>query len=682
MENPLLKESPLKWGAPRFDMIRTEDYLPAFKAGIEEAKSEVEAIISDPAEPDFHNTVEALEYSGAALERVSSVFFNLLEAESDDMMQAVAEEVSPLLTGYSMYVSLNMPLFDRVRKVYDKKDSLGLDRDQMMLLENTYKSFVRNGALLDRQDRETYSRYAEEVSLLSLSFGNNVLKSTNSFFLHITGTKDLEGLPGYLVEAGRAAAEEKGLEGWVFSLDHPVYSPFMKFCRNRELRKKMYVAYNSRGIGGGTDNTGIVLKMAGLRRKMASMLGYRTYADYVLEENMARTTSAVEDFLSDLMAKTLPYARDEVSGISRYASEHGSGDDTLMPWDFPFWAERCKEAEYSINEELLKPYFRLEDCIDAVFSLAGRLYGLKFSETRDVPVYHEDVKVYEVTGDDGEHLALLYADFFPRKGKRGGAWMTEFRGQSIRDGVEYRPLVSIVTNFTKPAGNMPSLLTHDEFTTLLHEFGHALHGIMAQGRYPSLTGTSVARDFVELPSQIMENWAYEPGYLETFARDYRTGEPIPGDLVRRIVRAKNYLAGYFQVRQLQFGIVDMAWHTLEAPVEGKDAVSFEKEVLRPYSVLPDVQGTAVSPAFNHIFSGGYSAGYYSYKWAEVLEADAFSLFREKGIFDKGTALSFRKDILEKGGSEDPAVLYRNFRGHDPDPSALMEKLGLCGESKD
>lgn len=682
MENPLLKESPLKWGAPRFDMIRTEDYLPAFKAGIEEAKSEVEAIISDPAEPDFHNTVEALEYSGAALERVSSVFFNLLEAESDDMMQAVAEEVSPLLTGYSMYVSLNMPLFDRVRKVYDKKDSLGLDRDQMMLLENTYKSFVRNGALLDRQDRETYSRYAEEVSLLSLSFGNNVLKSTNSFFLHITGTKDLEGLPGYLVEAGRAAAEEKGLEGWVFSLDHPVYSPFMKFCRNRELRKKMYMAYNSRGIGGGTDNTGIVLKMAGLRRKMASMLGYRNYADYVLEENMARTTSAVEDFLSDLMAKTLPYARDEVSGISRYASEHGSGDDTLMPWDFPFWGERCKEAEYSINEELLKPYFRLEDCIDAVFSLAGRLYGLKFSETRDVPVYHEDVKVYEVTGDDGEHLALLYADFFPRKGKRGGAWMTEFRGQSIRDGVEYRPLVSIVTNFTKPAGNMPSLLTHDEFTTLLHEFGHALHGVMAQGRYPSLTGTSVARDFVELPSQIMENWAYEPGYLETFARDYRTGEPIPGDLVRRIVRAKNYLAGYFQVRQLQFGIVDMAWHTLEAPVEGKDAVSFEKEVLRPYSVLPDVQGTAVSPAFNHIFSGGYSAGYYSYKWAEVLEADAFSLFREKGIFDKGTASSFRKDILEKGGSEDPAVLYRNFRGHDPDPSALMEKLGLCGESKD
>ena len=678
----MLKESPLKWGAPRFDMIRTEDYLPAFKAVIEEAKSEVEAIISDPAEPDFHNTVEALEYSGAALERVSSVFFNLLEAESDDMMQAVAEEVSPLLTGYSMYVSLNMPLFDRVRKVYDKKDSLGLDRDQMMLLENTYKSFVRNGALLDRQDRETYSRYAEEVSLLSLSFGNNVLKSTNSFFLHITGTKDLEGLPGYLVEAGRAAAEEKGLEGWVFSLDHPVYSPFMKFCRNRELRKKMYMAYNSRGIGGGTDNTGIVLKMAGLRRKMASMLGYRNYADYVLEENMARTTSAVEDFLSDLMAKTLPYARDEVSGISRYASEHGSWDDTLMPWDFPFWGERCKEAEYSINEELLKPYFRLEDCIDAVFSLAGRLYGLKFSETRDVPVYHEDVKVYEVTGDDGEHLALLYADFFPRKGKRGGAWMTEFRGQSIRDGVEYRPLVSIVTNFTKPAGNMPSLLTHDEFTTLLHEFGHALHGIMAQGRYPSLTGTSVARDFVELPSQIMENWAYEPGYLETFARDYRTGEPIPGDLVRRIVRAKNYLAGYFQVRQLQFGIVDMAWHTLEAPVEGKDAVSFEKEVLRPYSVLPDVQGTAVSPAFNHIFSGGYSAGYYSYKWAEVLEADAFSLFREKGIFDKGTASSFRKDILEKGGSEDPAVLYRNFRGHDPDPSALMEKLGLCGESKD
>ena len=675
MGNPLLTESPCRWGAPQFDIIGAEDYLPAFETAIAEAKAEVDAIVSSPDAPDFSNTVEALEFSGRTLDRVSGIFFNLLEAESDDRMQDIAAKVSPMLTEYSMYVSLNEPLFKRVKDVYDRKGSLCLDREQMMLLENTYKSFSRHGAALSEEDKKIYGRYAEELSLLSLTFGNNVLKSSNAYCLHITDSADLAGLPDYAVDAGAEAAKERGMDGWVFTLDYPSYSPFMKYCRNRELRRKMYLAYSSKGMGGETDNTGNILRIVELRMKMAALLGYRTYADYVLEENMAKTPGTVEDFLGTLMSRSLPFARAEVSGVYGYAAAHGFEDSMLMPWDFSFWSERYKEAEFAVNEELLKPYFRLDSCIAAVFDLAWRLYGIRFAEADDIPVYHKDVKVYEVTESDGRHLALFYADFFPRKGKRSGAWMTEFRGQSIRDGIEERPLISIVTNFSRPVGGKPSLLTHDEFTTLLHEFGHALHGILAEGRYPSLTGTSVARDFVELPSQIMENWAYEPEYLETFARDYRTGVPIPGTLIDRIVAAKNYLAGYQQVRQLRFGILDMAWHTLASlPEEGP--AEYEKRVLEPFAVMPDVPETAVSPAFNHIFSGGYSAGYYSYKWAEVLEADAFSLFKEKGIFDRTTAASFRENILSKGGSEEPSVLYRNFRGHDPDPEALMKKQGL------
>ena len=676
MENPLLTESPHRCGAPQFDKIRKEHYLPAFEAGIREARAEVDAIAANPESPDFANTVEALEYSGKTLGRVSDVFFNLLEAESDDEMQSIAEKVSPMLTDYSMYVSHNPLLFKRVEAVYNKRDSMTLDKDQRKLLENTYRSFFRNGASLGEKERESYGEYARELSLLTLAFGNNVLKSTNAFILHIPDVSGLDGLPDYLVEAGAAEARERGLEGWVYTLNYPSYAPFMKYSRRRDLRRKMYMAYNTKGIGGDTDNTSVLKEIVSLRMKMSSMLGYGTYAGYVLEENMARTPETVEKFLSGLMEPSLPFARDEIRQIYRYATEHGFEDSSIMPWDFMFWSERYKESEFFLDEELLKPYFRLEDCIAAVFDLASRLYGIRFIEADDLPRYHEDVKVYDVVDEDGKQLAILYADFFPRQGKRGGAWMTEFRGQCVRDGVEERPAVSIVTNFTKPGEKSPSLLTHDELTTFLHEFGHALHGIFAEGRYPSLTGTSVARDFVELPSQIMENWAYEPAYLKTFAKHYRTGEPIPYELIGRIVRARNFLSGYQQVRQLQFGIIDMAWHTLEAfPQE--DALSFEKKVLGKYAVMPDVPGVAVSPAFNHIFSGGYAAGYYSYKWAEVLEADAFSLFRQNGIFDRGTAQSFRENILSKGGTEDPAVLYRNFRGHDPDPSALMEKLGLA-----
>ena len=683
-ENPLLTESQLPYGAPQFDKIRAEHYLPAFRLAISEAKADVDAIVNNPDAPDFPNTIEALEFAGRTLNRVSGIFYNILEADTNDELQRIAEEVSPLMTEYEMYVSLNDKLFERVKSVYAGKDSLGLEPDQRRLLENTYRSFARNGANLSEEDKAVYSKYVEELSLLSLQFGKNVLASTNAYKLHLTDSSDLAGLPDYVRELGAMTAGEMGLEGWVFTLDYPSYLPFMQNSERPDLRREMFLAYNSKALGGENDNTETVRKIADLRIKIANILGYETWADYVLEENMAKDKATVVKFLDDLMTPSLPYARKDVEAVFDYAKANGFAEmaraagmdpDQFMPWDFSYWSEKYKQAEYALSDEQLKPYFRLEDCIDAVFSLAGRLYGISFEERKDIPVYHKDVKVYDVKDADGSHLALFYADFFPRASKRGGAWMTEFRGQSIRNGVEERPLVSIVTNFSKPTETAPSLLTHDELCTFLHEFGHSLHGMFAEGRYTSLCGTNVSRDFVELPSQIMENWAFEPEYLNSFARDYRSGEVIPAELVERIVRAKNYLAGYYQVRQLDFGTLDMAWHTLTALPE-EDAAEFEKKVLAPSAVMPKVPGTAISTAFNHIFSGGYSAGYYSYKWAEVLEADAFSLFKEKGIFDRETASSFRTNILSKGDTEDPAVLYRRFRGRDPEPSALMEKLGL------
>lgn len=683
-DNPLLEESPLPYGAPQFDRIRAGHYMPAFKAGIKEAKAEIDAIVANPEAPTFENTIEALEFSGRTLNRVAGIFYNILEADATDELQAIAEELSPLMTEYEMYVSLNAQLFERVKSVYEKRESLPLDKDQARLLENTYKSFSRNGANLNDEDKAVYSKYMEELSLLTLQFGKNVLASTNAFQMHLTDENDLEGLPDYLRDLGAMTAKERGLEGWVFTLDYPSYSPFMQNSSRPDLRRKMYMAYNTKAVGGENDNTENVRKIADLRIKVANLLGYETWADYILEENMAHDKATVKEFLAGLMNPSIPYAKKDVEQVRRYAMEHGFAEaaekagldpEQFMPWDFSYWSEKYKQAEYSLNDEQLKPYFRLENCIDAVFSLASRLYGISFEERADIPVYHKDVKVYDVKDTDGKHLALFYADFFPRETKRGGAWMTEFRGQSIRNGVEERPLVSIVTNFSKPTESAPSLLTHDELCTFLHEFGHSLHGMFAQGRYTSLCGTNVSRDFVELPSQIMENWAFEPEYLDSFAKDYRTGEVIPDTLVSRIVKAKNYLSGYYQVRQLDFGTLDMAWHTLETLPEA-GTLDFERAALAPSSLMPKPEGTAISPSFNHIFSGGYSAGYYSYKWAEVLEADAFSLFKEKGIFDRETAASFRENILSKGDSEDPAVLYRNFRGHDPEPSALMEKLGL------
>ena len=675
MKNPLLVESSAPFGAPQFDKIENEHYLPAFEAGIAEAKAEIDAIVANPDEPTFENTIEAMEYSGETLDRVAGIFYNLMEADTDDEMQAIAEQISPMLTEYSMYVSLNEKLFERVKAVYAKKDELGLDKDQMKLLEDNYKSFVRGGANLSDEDKALYSKWSEELSLATLQFSKNVLAATNAYVLEITDSAELAGLPDFVKSMGAETAKEKGLEGWAFTLHAPSYGPFLKYSSNRELRRQMWTAYNTRATSGEFDNTDIVRQIVDLRIRIANILGYETYADYALEERMAKSKTTVNDFVMNLLQPSMEFARKDVADVLSFAKKNGFEGEALMPWDFSYWSEKYQQAEYALSAEELKPYFQLENCIDAVFGLATRLYGISFTELDNVPVYHEDVKVYEVKDADGSHLALFYADFFPRASKRGGAWMTEFRGQSIKDGVERRPFISTVMNFTKPTADTPALITHDELTTFLHEFGHALHGMFAQGRYGSLTGTNVSRDFVELPSQIMENWAFEPEYLNSFAKHYQTGEPIPAELIEKVVAAKNYLAGYGQVRQLHFGYLDMAWHSLtELPSQG--TIEFEQNTLAPYSIMPSVDGSAFSTSFSHIFSGGYAAGYYSYKWAEVLEADAFSLFKEKGIFNTEVASSFRENILSKGGTEDAAVLYRNFRGHDPQPEALMEKLGL------
>lgn len=675
MENPLLTESKLPYGAPAFDKIENEHYKPAFEAAIAEGKAEIDAIINNPEAPTFENTIEAMEYAGGKLGDVAGIFYALMSANTNDQMQAIAQELSPMLNDYSMYISLNDKLFQRVKAVYEQRETLSLDTDQKTLLENSYKSFVRNGANLNDQDKAVYSELVNKASVLSLQFGQNVLAATNAFTLNITDEAELDGLPDYVRAMGAETAKERGVEGWVYTLDAPSFGPFMKNSRNRELREKMWRAYNTRCIGDPYDNTNIVRDLVDTRIRIANILGYETFADYALEERMAKDKRVVLDFLNDLMEKSLPYAKKEVAQVYEYARKNGFEGKELMPWDFSYWSERYQEAEYSLNAEELKPYLSLESCINAAFDLAHRLYGINFEQINNVPVYHPDVKVYDITDSDGRHLALLYADFFPRASKRGGAWMTEFRGQSIKDGIEYRPFINMVTNFTKPTADAPSLITHDELTTLLHEFGHVLHGVLAEGRYGSLTGTNVPRDFVELPSQIMENWAYEPEFLNSFAKHYITGEPMPAELIEKVVAAKNYLAAYGQVRQLQFGISDMSWHTLTAlPKEG--TVEFEKNALKKYAVVPMIEGTCFSTAFSHIFQGGYSAGYYSYKWAEVLEADAFSLFQEKGIFNREVADSFRKNILSAGGAQEASVIYRNFRGHDPKPDALMKKLGL------
>lgn len=675
MENPLLTESKLPFGAPQFDKIKTSDYLPAFEIAIEEGKAEIDAIVNNPEAPTFENTIEALEYSGETLDRVASIFYNLLEADTNDEMQEIAEKISPMMTGYSLYISLNDKLFQRIKTVWENRSSLNLEQDQKRLLEKTYKSFERNGANLSPEDKEKFGKLSEELSLLTLQFGKNVLAATNAFTLDLTDEADLAGLPAYVVEMGAATAAEKGKSGWVFDLSAPSYGPFMKFSSRRDLREKYYKAYKTRAVGGEFDNSGVCADIATKRIEIANLLGYETYADYAISDRMLKSVDKVSDFMAELAGPSLPVARREVAEIVAYARQNGFEDKTFQPWDFSYWSEKYRAEKYNISDEELKPYFRLENCIDAVLGLATTLYGIHFNERKDIPVYHKDVKVFDVTDADGRHLALFYCDFFPRESKRGGAWMTEFRGQSIRGGVERRPFISIVCNFSKPTATSPSLLTHDELNTFLHEFGHSLHGILAEGRYGSMTGTSVDHDFVELPSQIMENWSFEPAYLKTFAKHNETGEVIPDELIQKIIDAQNYLSAYYQMGQLQYGTIDMAWHTLKsAPTV--PAVEFEKKAVESMSFMPYVPGTCSSTAFTHIFSGGYAAGYYSYKWAEVLAADAWSLFEEKGVYNPEVPAAFRREILSRGSSEDEAVMFRNFRGHDPEPRALLVKLGI------
>ena len=671
--NPLLSESPLPYGAPQFDKIENRHYLPAFEQAFKEGKQEIDAIVNNPDAPTFENTIEALEFAGGRVSKVGSIFYNLLEADATDELQEIAEKVSPMYTEYSMYIDLNEGLFKRIKAVYEQRESLKLDSDQKKLLEDTYKSFERSGANLSPEDKKTYSEISEKLSLLSLQFQKNQLASTNNFQMVLTDEKDLSGLPGYIKDMAAQAARDKGVEGWLFDLSAPSYGGFIKYSDRRDLREKIYRAYNRRAFGDDWDNTETIRQIVDLRYKKAALLGYKDFADYQTELRMVKNGDAVWEFIEKLREPALPKAKEEVAELNKFAKSIGFDGDQIRPWDFSYYAEKQRVAKYNLTDEELKPYFRLEDCIDAIFSLAHNLYGINFKPA-DVPVYHPDVKVYEVTDADGSFLALFYADFFPRATKRSGAWMTSFRELKEQNGVVERPFISLVTNFTKPTADTPSLITHDEFTTMLHEFGHSLHGIMAQGRYPSMTGTSVDHDFVELPSQIMENWAYEKEYLNTFAKHYQTGAPLPDSLIAKIKASKNYLSAYYHMRQLQFGILDMNYHTQTKPIEG-EIIKFEKNALLSTDVLPTVPECIISTSFSHIFSGGYAAGYYSYKWAEVLAADGFSLFEEKGIFDKETAGKFRH-LLEQGGSVDAAQLYRDFRGHDPQPEALLRQLDI------
>lgn len=675
MSNPLLEKSTLRYGAPAFDEIRTEHYMPAFNAAIAKGKAEIDSIVNNPEDPTFENTILALEYAGSDLSRVSGIFFNVNEANTNEQMQAIAEEISPVMTEYSMSILLNDKLFERVKQVYGQLDSLDLGPEEKRLTEITYRNFARNGANIPADRKEEFSKIQEELSLLSLKFGKNVLDATNAYILHITDSSQLAGLPESAVAAGAAEAKSRNLDGWVYTLQYPSMEPFMKYSDIRSLREQMWRASNAKCMDGESSNEDVVKRIVELRIKEAELLGFDKYSDYILEERMAKSTGTVEDFLNDLLVKSLPFAKRDVRQIQDYANANGL-EGKLMPWDFTYYATKYKDEKYKLNDEMLKPYFKLENVQQAVFALADSLYGLKFTEAKDIPGYHPDVKVYDVTDASGRHMALFYSDFFPRDGKRSGAWMTSFREQGYdKDGVEQRPLVSIVCNFTKPTENEPSLLTFYEVTTLLHEFGHALHGMLSDVRYPSLASPNVAWDFVELPSQIMENWATEKEYLASWAKHYKTGEVMPDELIRKIVDSKNFNSGYAQVRQLTFGICDMAWHTLER-VPSESVEQFETGAVAKCQIMPVVKGTAFSPSFSHIFAGGYAAGYYSYKWAEVLEADAFQLFKERGIFNKEVSGSFRKNILSRGNTEDADVLYRNFRGRDPKPEALLEKLGM------
>ena len=673
-DNPLVQEWNTPYQTPPFSKIELKHYEPAFDYAIEQNRADIDAIVNNPEAPTFENTIVAMERAGELLGRVSGVFFVLNNCDTNDEMQQIANRITPKLTELSNDVSLNPELFKRVKAVYDQRAELQLDEEDRQLLEETYKGFERSGALLEGEKQELYRQYTSELAQLTLAFGQNALAATNAFTLNITDESKVAELPEFVKEGLAAEAKARGEQGWTVTLQAPSYSPFMTYSSQRDLKEQLYRAYNTRGIGGETDNLENIRKIAELRLKIAQLLGYDCYADYVLEDRMAENKNTVNGFLNELCEATLDYARKDVDVVTEYAHSLGF-EGELMPWDWGYYNEKYKEAKYSINDEQIKPYFQLENAKEAVFMLAGKLYGLTFTQVNNIETYHPEATVYEVKDASGKLMAILYLDFFPRESKRAGAWMTEFRGVKTVDGVEQRPLVQLVMNFTKPTESTPSLLTFDEFTTFLHEFGHGLHGILAQGKYESINGTSVKRDFVELPSQIMENWATEKEYLDLWAKHYQTGEPMPAELVQKLVDAKNYLAAYFNIRQLSFGMLDMAWHSITEPYAG-DVMAFEQKALESTQVMPVVDGTAMGPAFTHIFSGGYATGYYGYKWAEVLAADAYSYFKEKGIFSEEVSTKFRKEVLEQGGHKHPMELYQNFRGHKPQTKALIDQMNL------
>lgn len=656
-----------------FDKIRLEDYKPAFLEGFKRHNEEIEQIVNNPSDPTFENTIECFERSGELLSVVQGVFYNILSAESTDEMQDLANELSPLETEHYNNINLNTKLFDRINKVYLKKESLGLTKEQARLLEKIYLSFVNNGALLSDDDKEKFRDLSKESALLQLKYGQNLLNSTNAFS-KILGENELEGLPESCIESAKMRAKEKGMDGYLFDLSYPSYAPFMKYSKVRDLRRQLYMAYNSKSFGGEYDNVEIVKRLVNVRLQIANLLGFENFAEYVLKTRMAHDSRSVYKLLDDLFEAYEPVAIQEVSDIKMEAAEDGLSE--LMPWDWSYYSDRLKNKRFSINDEIVRPYLSLEKVKDGVLGLATDLYAIEFKRNLDIPVYHKEVEAYEVLDESGKHLAVLYMDFFPRAGKQSGAWMTEFRCQHRNEkGEDVRPHVSIVMNFSRPTDTKPSLLSIDELTTFLHEFGHALHGILSKVSYESLAGTNVYRDFVELPSQIMENWATEKEFLDKFAKHYKTGEIIPFDIISKIKAEYNFNVGYATLRQLSFGYLDMAWHTIKTAFDGS-VKEFESKAWKKTLLLPEIDGTMMSSQFSHIFDGGYAAGYYGYKWAEVLDADAFLMFKENGIFDKTTARRFRTEILEKGSTEDPLDLFKAFRGEEPSISALLERTGL------
>ena len=661
-----------------FSKIKTGDYKPAILKSVELAKEEIEGIVKSKEEPTFKNTIETLEFSGEKLDRVTSIFFNINSAETNEEIQKIAQEVSPVLSEFKNDIILNKDLFKRIKDVFETKETLDLTKEQSMLLEKKYKAFTRNGANLPEEKQDELRDIDKELSKLKLKFGENVLAETNRYELQVRDESRLNGLPESFKDEARSVAKSKDKEGWIFTLEYPSYIPFMKYAEDRELRKELALAFGSRGFHNDElDNQENVLRIAKLRYQRAKLLGFESHAHFVLEERMAETPEKVNSFLNEMLEKAKPAAKREFKELENFAKELDNIDQ-LQKWDSAYYAEKLKQKLFNLDDEKLKPYFKLENVIDGVFTIAGKLYGLNFKEVNSIDKYHPDVKTYEVTNETGEDVALFYADFHPRPGKRDGAWMTIYKQQYVKNDKNERPHISIVCNFTKPTEKEPSLLTFNEVTTLFHEFGHALHGMLANTTYPSLSGANVYWDFVELPSQVLENWCYEKESLQLFARHYKTGEAIPQEYIEKIKESANFLEGIATLRQLSFGMLDLSWHGID-PTDIDDVKKHEAKAFEATKLYPEVDSNCMSTAFSHIFQGGYSAGYYSYKWAEVLDADTFEYFTEHGIFSKDIADKFRENILSKGGTEHPMELYKRFRGKEPKPDALLRRAGLISK---